>query len=91
MYRAIGTDHVQINTIRVKISKQSQQRPGTAEIEEFSQLDNEQENLKGEGHDEVKPIIVNKVPIGEASSPYKVIQIQTESGLFPVVIIYDTK
>ena len=35
-------------------------------------------------------MIINKVPVGEASSPYEVLQIQTESGLFPVVVIYDT-
>ena len=41
MYRAIGTKHVQINTIRVKIGTQSQKWLGTAEIKELSQLDNE--------------------------------------------------
>ena len=34
----------------------------------------------------VNPIMVNRVPIGEACS----IWVQTESGLFPIVIIYDT-
>ena len=38
----------------------------------------------------VNPIMVNRVPIGEASSSYEIIRIQTESGLFPIVIIYDT-
>ena len=35
--------------------------------------------------------MVNSVPIGEACSLYEVIQVQTESGLFPIVIIYDTE
>ena len=34
--------------------------------------------------------MVNRVPIGEACSPYEVIRVQTENGLFPIVIIYDT-
>ena len=38
----------------------------------------------------VNPIMVNRVPIGEACSPYEIIRVQTESGLFPIVIIYDT-
>ena len=63
-----------------------------AEIEELSQTDDEQESPEEENHGEVNvnPITVNRVPIGEPCSPYEVIQVQTESGLFPVVIIYDT-
>ena len=63
-----------------------------AEIEELPQSEEEQEISEEENHGEVNvnPITVNKVPIGEACSPYEVIQVQTESGLFPVVIIYDT-
>ena len=34
--------------------------------------------------------MVNRVPIGKACSPYEIIRVQTESGLFPIVIIYDT-
>ena len=37
----------------------------------------------------MNPITVNKVPIGEACSPYEVLHVQTEVRLFPVVIIYD--
>ena len=33
---------------------------------------------------------MNRVPIREAFSPYEVTQVQTESGLFTLVIIYDT-
>ena len=92
MYKAIGADHVQFNSIRVGPSMQSQQRFGIAEIEDISQTDDEQESPEGENHGEVNvnPITVNRVPIGEACSPYEVIQVQTESGLFPIVIIYDT-
>ena len=83
---------MQINTIRIKIGTQSQQRSGTPEIEELSPPGDEQENSKGEGHCEadIKSITINNIPIGEASSPYEVIRIQTESRLVSVVIIYDT-
>ena len=33
---------------------------------------------------------VNRIPIGETCSPYEVVRVQTENGLFPIVIIYDT-
>ena len=68
----------------------SQQEFGMAEIEELPQSEDEQEITEEENHGEVNvnPITVNKVPIGEACSPYEVIQVQTESGLFQVVIIY---
>ena len=70
MYEAIGADHVQVNSIRVKTSTQSQQRFGKAEIEELSYSDNEQERIEIENHGKAKvnPIMVNRVPIGEAWS-----------------------
>ena len=46
--------------------------------------------IENHGKVNVNPMMVNRVPIGEACSPYEVIQVQTESGLFRVVIIYDT-
>ena len=39
----------------------------------------------------VNPIMVYRVTIGEACSPYEMIWIETESGLLPIVIIYDTR
>ena len=92
MLKAIRTEHVQINTIRINLDIQSQERSETPEIEELLPLGDKQENSKGEGHCEadIKSITINDIPIGEASSPYEVIQIQTESRLVSVVIIYDT-
>ena len=48
-------------------------------------IDNE---IQGEVN--VNPIMVIRVPIGEACSLYEVIRVQTENGLFPIVIVYDT-
>ncbi len=71
MYKAIGADHVQINSIRVRPTSSSQHKFGIAEIEELSQTDDEQESPERESHGEVNinPITVNRVPIGEACSP----------------------
>ena len=62
-----------------------------ADIEELDQ-DEEDNNLIVDINEEanVTFIIVNKIPIRKACSPYEVIQVQAEAGIFPVVIIYDT-
>ena len=50
------------------------------------------DDMETEFHSEVNinPIMVKRLPIGEVCSPYEVIRVQTESGLFPIVIIHDT-
>ena len=75
MYRAIGAEHVQINSIRIRPTSPSQQEFGMTEIEELPQSEDEQEITEEENHGvvNVKPIKVNKVPVGEACSPYEVI------------------
>ena len=80
-------NNVQINTIRVEESQQSNQRFGIADIEEITDAYGIG-NLDLEAN--VNPMIVNRVPIGKACSPYEIIRVKTESGLFPIVIIYDT-
>ena len=92
MNKDIRANHVQINSIRANESSQPQQEYGIADIEELPTADNGMEPMEAVSHFEanVNPIMVNRVPIGEACSPYEVIRVQTESGLFPIVIIYDT-
>ena len=57
-----------------------------------SQSIDKQVSSKGKGQCEarIKPITINESPIGKACSPYEVIQVQAEGGIFPVAIIYDT-
>ena len=76
MCKAIGSDHVHVNSIRIKPKMHSQQRFGIAEVEELSQTE-EEENPTRENYCEVNinPITVNRVRIREACSPYKVIQV----------------
>ena len=92
MFNEIGTNHVQINSVRIINDPESQPRTGLASIKELPADENEIEELNDEiqGKVNVNPIMVNRVPIGEACSPYEVIRVQTENGLFPIVIIYDT-
>ena len=89
MFSVLGTDHVQINSISIKTYNKPEF--GIAEIEELNQ-DDEENNPTTEYEEEVNvnPITVNRVPIGKACSPYEVMQVQTEAGIFPIVIIYDT-
>merc|ERR1711895_162739 len=63
-----------------------------ANIKELPVAENNTKEMDAElqGEVNVNPIMVDKVPIGEACSPYEVIRVQTENGLFPLVIIYDT-
>ena len=91
MFSALGTDHVQINSISITPETHKKPEFGMAEIEELDQ-DEEENDPTMEPNEEanVNPITVNKVPIGKACSPYEVIQVQTEAGIFPIVIIYDT-
>ena len=91
MFNSLGLNHVQINSITVAPKTQRQQKFGMAEIEEVDQ-DEDDNNLMVDVNEEanINSIMVNKIPIGKACSPYEVIQVQTEAGIFPVVIIYDT-
>ena len=49
MYRAIGTENLQINTIRINIDTKSQERSETPKIEELSPLGGDQGTLKKKG------------------------------------------
>ena len=90
MYKAMGTEHVQVNTIRINSDTQSQERSEIPKIEELLPLSDEQRNSKEERHNEASMKHINEIPIEKASSPYEVIQIKTEDRLMSAVIIYDT-
>ena len=77
MYNEIGTNHIQVNSIRVNEDPQPQQRYGMADIEELPTADSNTDEIDTELHNEVivNPIMVNRVPIEEACSPYEVIRV----------------
>ena len=81
----------QINSITIAPETQKKQTFGIADIVELDQ-DKEDDDTDAEINEEanINAIAVNKIPIGKACSPYEVIQAQTEDGIFPIVIIYDT-
>ena len=91
MYSSLGSDHIQINLITIAPNTPKKQTFGIADIVELDQ-DKEDDDTDAEINDEanINAITVNKIPIGKACSPYEVIQAQTEDGIFPIVIIYDT-
>ena len=91
MIDSLGKDHVQINSITVIPGTQKQQEFCMADIEELEQSVKD-EDLNEDTNDEasVNSLMVNKIPMGKVGSPYEVIHVQTETGMFPVVIIYDT-
>ena len=65
-------NNVQINSIRIEESPQSNQRFGIAEIEEMTDTYGIG-NLDPEAN--LNPIMVNRVPIGKACSPNEIIRV----------------
>ena len=78
LYKEVN--NVQVNSIRVEESSQTQQRYGIADIEELPAADSYMETLDESPDPEanVNPILVNRVPIGKVCSPYEIIRVQTE-------------
>ena len=91
MYKALGKEHVNVNSISASNSKHEKDKFVVAQIVELDQ-DNQLEDHSDEDNTEagVHSIHTNKIPIGKACSPYEVIQVQTKNGLFRVVTSYDT-
>ena len=76
LYNDIGSNHVQVNSVRIIRNQDPQPRSGIARIEELPAEDNDIEEINDEIQEvNVNPIMVNRVPIGEACSPYEVIRV----------------
>ena len=75
MNKEIGANHIQINSIRANESSQLQQEYRIADIGELPAADNDMEPMEAISHLEanVNPIMVNRVPVGEACSPCEII------------------
>ena len=70
MYNEIGSNHVQINSVRIIRNQDPQPRYGIACIEELPSEENDIEEINDEIQEvNVNPIMVNHVPIEEACSP----------------------
>ena len=85
MFDSLGTEHVQIYSITIIPETQKKQEFRMADLEELDQ-DEEDNDPIVEINEEanVNSMTVNKIPIEKACSPYKVIQVQTKAGIFPI-------
>ena len=92
MYRVIGAEQVQVNTIRINSNTETQERSESPKSEELSPLGNKQWRAKEKRKykESLEPITIKEIPIEKASSPYEVIQIKAKGKLMSAVIIYDT-
>ena len=91
MINALGKDHVIINTVSIIPEIQEQQVTGVTDVEELEPHEGDDEPSEiVEDQASIHSIMVNKIPIGKACSLYEVIRVQTEEGMFPIVIIYDS-
>ena len=83
--------HVQVNSVTIEPETQKEQELKRADIGDLDQ-DEETNNPKVDSNEEetVTLVTANKIPKKRACPPYEVIQVQTENGTFPIVIIYDT-
>ena len=91
MYRIIGAEQVQVNTIRINSNTRTQERSESPKSEELSPLGDKQGSSKEKGKCKasMEPITIKEIPIEKASSPYEVIQIKAKGKLMSTVIIYD--
>ena len=82
MCRTIETSQLQIYSIRINESTQTLQEYKETHTKELPAPYNNAEDMKTKGNREgsISPILLNKVPIGEACLPYEVIKVLTENG-----------
>ena len=76
MYKALGNEHVKVNSITASTTEHDQDKFGVTEIIELN-LGDQVKDHSDEDNTEVgvTSIHVNKIPIGNACSPYEVIQV----------------
>ena len=65
MYNEIGTNHVQVNSVRIIKNQDPQPSNGLASIEELPAEDNDVKVIDNEiqGEVNINPIMANRVPI----------------------------
>ena len=91
MFNPLGKDHIQINSITVAPETQKQLEFSMADMEKLNQNEEENDPIMVDNEEaNINFIMVNKIPIGKACSPYEVIHVQSKACIFPVAIIYDT-
>ena len=92
MCKAIGYEHVQVNTIRVIAGTKNQEKSESPKSEKSSPLGNKQRRAGGNRRHQARQetITTGEIPLEKASSPYEVIQIEAKDRQMSAIIIYDT-
>merc|ERR1712240_612415 len=89
----IGLSNLYNEWIRFRHSKNNSVLIKAVQVEEDIQ-DTEANNTDSTVSDQtpmsVEVMLVNDLPIGRACSPFEILRIQTKTGCYPVVLIYDT-
>ena len=80
MYRVIGAEQVQVNTIRINSNTKTQERSKSPKSEELSPIGNKQGSSKEKGKCKasMEPITIKEIPIEKAISPYEVLHIEAK-------------
>ena len=91
MIDALRKDHVIINTVSIIPETQEKQVANVVDVEQLEQHKrNDKPSEVTNDQASIHSIMVNKILIGKACSPYEVIHIQTDKGMFPIIIMYDS-
>ena len=78
MWKEFDNNTAIINSIQIEADGKA---TGIADIQEV--VDDEDKAY-------VRAVLVNELRIGRACSPFEIIKVQTKSGCYPIVLIYDT-
>merc|ERR1712240_278981 len=89
----IGLSNLYNAWIRFRHSKNNSALINAVQIEEDIQdtkTDDTDSTVSDKNPTSVEAMLVNNLPIGRACSPFEILRIQTKTGCYPVVLIYDT-
>merc|ERR1711873_126760 len=78
VWKEFNNDTAIINSIQVEADVQT---AGIADIEDV---------VDDEDIPYVRTVLINQLRIGRACTPFEIIRVQTKSGYYPIVLIYDT-
>ena len=78
MWKEFDNNTAIINSIQIEADGQATEIADTQEV-----VDDEDKAY-------VRAVLINDLRIGRACSPFEIIKVQTKSGCYPIVLIYDT-
>merc|ERR1712240_158175 len=78
LWKEFKNDTAIINSVQIEATDQITENTNNQEISDHEQTAY------------VQAVLINNLRIGRACSPFEVIKVQTKSGCYPIVLIYDT-